>query len=249
MGNKSSKPKKEALPKHFSHRHPLNLITHDPETLTLITSPCSACKLELSGTRLYSCTVCNDFFLHGSCFDMPKEIIHPFHKEHVLVLLSKPAYKEGRFRCDACGEKGKGFSYHCDPCGTDLHNYCAVMPFSVTHDCHVHRLKLVFGSLYANKKFSCAICQMPGSRQWLYRCRPCEFYAHLKCVRGGGGGVGGGGIAALGTFTVGGGIVVLGALPGEMDDDGGDDDEIDGQDLSDVGNGAVDLIGALLGFL
>ncbi|KAL6569759.1 hypothetical protein OROMI_014273 [Orobanche minor] len=112
---------------------------------------------------------------------MPMKITHPFHKEHVFTLLPNPAYPEGLFNCDACGQTGKGFSYHCKPCGVDLHILCAVMPLALTCIHHPHELKLTFG----DKSFSCDICKIQvASRHWLYRCNPCGFDAHLNCARG-----------------------------------------------------------------
>ncbi|XP_012849624.1 PREDICTED: uncharacterized protein LOC105969416, partial [Erythranthe guttata] len=168
---------------HFSHRHPLKLIAYDPETLNLTTSPCSACKLQPSPSgMLYSCTICQDYFLHQSCFEMPVKLTHPFHK-HALALVTKPAYGDARFKCDACGERGNGFSYHCKKCSFDLHMLCAMLPLSVTHDSHVkHNLELSSESPYLDNKFSCDICMSIGSCQWLYRCKSCGFDAHLKCA-------------------------------------------------------------------
>ncbi|EYU27122.1 hypothetical protein MIMGU_mgv1a017892mg [Erythranthe guttata] len=165
---------------HFSHPHPLKLVDHQ-QTLNLITSPCSACKLEPSGT-IYSCTICKDFFLHKKCFEMPTKLIHPFHKKHALTLTSKPTYGEMLFRCDACQQRGDGFSYHCKPCGFDLHVLCATLPFSITHESHaIHKLELITCEL-SKSKFNCSICMKLGLRQWLYRCKSCGFDAHLKCV-------------------------------------------------------------------
>ncbi|GFQ01284.1 probable nucleoredoxin 1 [Phtheirospermum japonicum] len=116
---------------------------------------------------------------------MPMKITHPFHKDHAFTLLPGPAYAEGLFSCDACGEPGKGFSYHCKPCGVDLHVLCASMPLSVTRTCHMHELRLKFGLPYDDKSFYCDVCMGPGgSRHWLYRCGPCGFGAHLNCALG-----------------------------------------------------------------
>ncbi|KAL7120689.1 hypothetical protein ACP275_02G137600 [Erythranthe tilingii] len=175
---------------HFSHPHPLTLINTDhhhqqQQTLNLSSSSsCSGCSLSISGT-IYSCTICKDFFLHKKCFDMPKKITHPFHKEHALTLLPVPAYEDGQFKCDACGEAGKCFSYHCKPCGVDLHVLCAAVPLTLTHASHhMHKLDLTFESPYDTKDFSCDICKKPGGDHWLYRCSPCGFDAHLSCARG-----------------------------------------------------------------
>ncbi|KAG8391323.1 hypothetical protein BUALT_Bualt01G0175900 [Buddleja alternifolia] len=172
---------------HFSHPHPLNLINYQ-QTLTLTPTPppssccCSACKLNPSG-MIYSCTTCN-FFLHKNCFEMPRKITHPFHKDHSLTLLPKPDYSDGLFKCDGCGETGDGFSYNCKPCGLDLHILCAVMPLSVTYVSHAHKLDLTFEPPYGTNDFCCDICKRNGSNNWLYRCSLCGFDAHLNCARG-----------------------------------------------------------------
>ncbi|KAL3622422.1 hypothetical protein CASFOL_033833 [Castilleja foliolosa] len=166
---------------HFSHPHPLKLIPYQ-QTLNL-TSSCPACNLNPSGS-IYSCTPCN-FFLHQKCFEMPTKITHPFHKDHTFTLLPRPAYAEGLFSCDACGQPGKGVSYHCKPCGVDLHVPCASMPLSVTRACHMHELRLTFGLPKSDTNFYCDVCMGPGgSRHWLYRCGPCGFDAHLNCALG-----------------------------------------------------------------
>ncbi|KAL7158207.1 hypothetical protein ABFS83_02G126800 [Erythranthe nasuta] len=190
MGKVTSEHQKET-PTHFSHPHPLTLITTDHNHLhqqhpyqTLVSSSCAGCNLNVSGTNFYTCTVCS-FFLHKKCFEMPMKITHPFHKEHTLALLPKPAYSTaGVFNCDACFEPGKGFSYSCEPCGIDLHILCASTPLSVTNaTCHPHKLDLAFGSPYDTKNFSCDVCKKIGGDHWLYRCGLCGFDAHLTCAR------------------------------------------------------------------
>ncbi|KAL9175651.1 hypothetical protein ABFS82_02G125000 [Erythranthe guttata] len=163
---------------HFSHPHPLKPIPYQ-QTLNL-TSPCPACKLKPSAGILYTCTVCKDYFLHKKCSDMPQKIDHFCHKKP-LTLLPKPASTNGRFVCNACGKSGDGFSYN--GIDVDLHMLCALMPLSVAHESHVHMLSLIFESSYPFKSYSCGICNAPGStRHWLYRCKLCEFNAHLDCA-------------------------------------------------------------------
>ncbi|KAH0726164.1 hypothetical protein KY285_001872 [Solanum tuberosum] len=114
---------------------------------------------------------------------MPQQINHPFDKEHSLTLLPKSIYPEGNFRCDACGETGDGFSYHCNSCGIDLHILCAVLPQYITHRSHRHQLEIQFSSPYSSKSFRCDICKNIGANQWLYRCHTCGFDAHLNCTK------------------------------------------------------------------
>lgn len=164
---------------HLSHpQHPLELTTHQNFAPSQV---CSGCKIQAIGS-VYTCKSC-DFFLHLECSQMPQQINHPFDKEHTFTLLPKPIYPEGNFQCDACGETGDGFSYHCETCGTDLHILCAVLPRCVTHWSHHHQLELQFSSPYPDKSFCCDICKNIGANQWLYRCNTCGFDAHMNCTK------------------------------------------------------------------
>ncbi|CAN8285631.1 unnamed protein product [Cochlearia groenlandica] len=162
---------------HFSHPHPLQL------TPAASSPPCFACKFAGGNSRIYSCRPCN-FSLHESCSKMKQVIKHPSHPSHTLSLLVAPVYDGGYFSCDGCGIIGTGFSYQCSHCDFDIHALCAYKPLSVVHNSHPqHSLKLAFQSPYgANKGFSCDICGKIGKNQWLYRCIPCEFDAHVGCI-------------------------------------------------------------------
>ncbi|MCD7446816.1 hypothetical protein HAX54_016910 [Datura stramonium] len=165
---------------HFSHPpHNLELITHQNFAPSQL---CSGCKVQVTGS-VYTCKSCN-FFLHIECSQMPQQINHPFDKEHTFTLLPNPIYPEGNFRCDACGETGDGFCYHCKTCGTDLHILCSVLPqCGVGHWSHHHQLELQFSPPYPDKSFRCDICKNIGANQWLYRCDTCGFDAHLNCTK------------------------------------------------------------------
>lgn len=115
---------------------------------------------------------------------MKQVISHPSHPSHTLTLLVAPVYDGGYFNCDGCGVNGTGFSYQCSLCDFDVHALCAYKPLSIVHKSHPqHSLKLAFHSPYgADKGFSCDICLKIGKNQWLYRCIPCEFDAHIGCI-------------------------------------------------------------------
>ncbi|KAL6569761.1 hypothetical protein OROMI_014275 [Orobanche minor] len=164
---------------HFSHPHPLNLTNVDslPQNFS-----CSACKLNDTKGCIYTCKPCN-FILHLKCYQLPHQIKHPFDRNHDLVLQPKPVYPEGIFNCDACGNHGAGFSYHCSPCGVDLHTTCATLPNQLAHKSHHHQLALCFAAPYPGNAFSCDVCKRAGSKTWMYRCNDCEFDVHLTCVR------------------------------------------------------------------
>ncbi|XVF14143.1 hypothetical protein REPUB_Repub09cG0032100 [Reevesia pubescens] len=161
---------------HFSHPHLLELT--NPQVLNI--SPCSGCKLHSSGW-MYTCKPCN-FTLHTACSQLPQLITHPAHPGHSLSLLPTPAYPVGYFRCDACGQQGHGFNYHCNQCDFDVHSICASKPLSLYHQSHPCQLQLFFYPPYQTKGFSCDICHQIGSNHWLYRCSICEFDVHMTCA-------------------------------------------------------------------
>ncbi|XP_059300093.1 uncharacterized protein LOC132052528 [Lycium ferocissimum] len=162
--------------KHFSHPHELQLCTQLQHLI-----PCSGCKLPPLG-QMYICRPCN-FTLHLSCAKFPQLITHPSHPNHPLNLLPTSKYPGGQFNCDACKQRGNGFSYHCSHCEFDLHVICASKPLKITHQLHQCSLELTFKNPYANAKgFSCDVCHKIGAKQWLYRCPACEFDVHLDCL-------------------------------------------------------------------
>ncbi|XP_019191874.1 PREDICTED: uncharacterized protein LOC109186374 [Ipomoea nil] len=175
MGRVNTSETNQSSVLHFSHPHPLHLSNPHPF------QSCSACCLEAKSAAVYTCTHCN-FCLHQTCFEMPQKLTHPFDTAHVLSLLPTPAYPEGLFSCDACGKRGNGFSYHCQPCGIDLHTICASLPMLLAHSSHHHQLSLTFSPPYQGNRFSCDLCRKVGSKNWLYHCTACEFDIHLSCI-------------------------------------------------------------------
>ncbi|CAL9003943.1 unnamed protein product [Prunus brigantina] len=173
--------------KHFSHRHELcsYQVQKDDEII------CSSCELPLdlmmnSATSAYKCTKskCN-FYLHDLCFELPQKIKHKSHPKHPLTL-STPPYEYGEFMCDACGEFGTCFTFHCTHCKYDLHVQCATLPETLSHHHHQHLLTLLYSLTdhheNEGKHNICDFCQGTFPRGcWLYSCRDCDYSTHLGC--------------------------------------------------------------------
>ncbi|CAN1169012.1 hypothetical protein LINPERHAP2_LOCUS28156, partial [Linum perenne] len=118
--------------KHFSHAHPLRPIDVKEEEELI----CSGCELDLYGSA-YTCSksAC-EFYLHSSCFDLPKQLQFPpdhvSRHQHPLVLLPSPSRENGdedeypKFVCNACGDYGTGFTYSSET--FNLHVTCAFLP-------------------------------------------------------------------------------------------------------------------------
>ncbi|CAN0927627.1 hypothetical protein LINGRAHAP2_LOCUS36008 [Linum grandiflorum] len=183
MDSKEQSNTTNDLHHHFAHQHPLNR-TVSSENVT-----CNGCTFEISpGNDFYACETCNSFSLHKLCFHLPQTTAHPAHPDESLNLSvisqsqsqsqsSSPAPK-----CRACTKTiAAGFYYGCGGGGGGncYHNLCLTLPLSVTVSGHPHPLKIQFSPPY---DFSCDLCAKPSYKGWLYRCRFCEFDAHIACA-------------------------------------------------------------------
>ncbi|CAN8286499.1 unnamed protein product [Cochlearia groenlandica] len=183
--------------RHPSHNHPLR--SHKAQAGEEII--CSGCNLDLIGPS-FKCTKSEcDYFLHKSCFDLPRKIRHKSHPNHPLNLLYTPPYESTAYGCDACGEDGTNFVYNCSTCKYDVHVGCVSMPETMKHEEHAHTLTLLYSSpLEKGRIFTCDVCdETIPNNLWLYYCKNCDYGTHLhSCVddeeeepkRGGGGGGG-----------------------------------------------------------
>ncbi|CAH8392110.1 unnamed protein product [Eruca vesicaria subsp. sativa] len=180
--------------RHPSHNHPLRGHKAQAEEELI----CSGCDLDLIGAA-FKCTKSEcDYFLHKSCFELPRENRHKSHPDHPLTLLYTPPYESSTYTCDACGEYGSGFVYNCSVCQCDVHVGCVSMPETVEREGHAHPLTLLYRSPYQNGLiFHCDEChETVPDNLWSYYCKECDYGTHLhSCAveekeepkRGGGG--------------------------------------------------------------
>ncbi|VVB03345.1 unnamed protein product [Arabis nemorensis] len=157
----------------LSHSHPLRVHKAQAEEEII----CSGCELDLIGAA-FKCTKSEcDYFLHKSCFELPRETRHKAHPDHPLTLLFSPTYESSTYGCEACDEYGSGFVYHCSICQYDLHVGCVSMPESVEREGHAHPLTLLFCSPYKNGSiFNCDVCQQTvPDNIWSYYCKECDY--------------------------------------------------------------------------
>ncbi|XP_059654313.1 uncharacterized protein LOC132301037 [Cornus florida] len=171
---------------HFSHQHGLQL-SEIQEKDGIV---CSGCEQDLSGSA-YNCAKSNcNFYLHKSCFELPKQIQHKSHLEHPLILLSSPAYEDGDFTCNACFQNGTAFTYNCSTCKFDLHVGCSSLHETVKREDHEHPLTLMYSSPHKKVNedeneviFVCDVCRCTVDEHcWAYCCNLCDFGTHLHCV-------------------------------------------------------------------
>nr|XP_027080299.1 uncharacterized protein LOC113703207 isoform X2 [Coffea arabica] len=174
---------------HFSHEeHPLILSElrkeNDDGSIDRKFVVCYGCQEQILDPAAYCCFACH-FFLHKRCAELPRQIRHPMHSQHDLVLLGKPPYYSRSCICDACGQDDwKFFTYHCSLCEFDLDVSCAILdqpeilePREIELDCHHHRLI----QLEKPASFLCDACGKVDEDS-SYLCTICPFWIHKKCA-------------------------------------------------------------------
>ncbi|KAK6149226.1 hypothetical protein DH2020_016751 [Rehmannia glutinosa] len=106
--------------------------------------------------------------------------MHPADPNHRLTLFASSLIAKLPTECEACERYISGFYYSCDKCSVYYHMLCIAMPLSVKIPFfHPHILKLEIKPPY---DFQCDLCDRPSYSGWLYRCRLCEFDAHISCA-------------------------------------------------------------------
>ncbi|XAR67954.1 hypothetical protein NMG60_11002910, partial [Bertholletia excelsa] len=140
---------------------------------------CYACEQPISGP-LYDCKRCL-FFLHKSCAELPRELTHPYHPEHALILRPNPPTNYACCRCDVCSEICTRFIYHCSTCKFDVDINCALVVHNVQQRvqqaCHQHELT----PLHKPALFFCDACGTEHKGP-SYLCTTCGFWANEQCV-------------------------------------------------------------------
>ncbi|KAL8111412.1 hypothetical protein AgCh_019220 [Apium graveolens] len=111
-----------------------------------------------------------------------KVIHHEGHKEHSLT-----SQRQALFKCDACWEEDKDYSYVCYTCDFWIHEKCASSPPIIPAPTyHHHPLTLIFSIPVMHRYFGrlCAICnKRVQSLCWSYYCHKCTFFVHIQCSK------------------------------------------------------------------
>ncbi|XP_015078039.1 uncharacterized protein LOC107021834 [Solanum pennellii] len=172
----------EGVTKHFSHSHNLNMYNFQHYSQT----NCNVCGLQLVGSG-YGCESCQ-FYLHASCFDLPRKIQHNAHPAHPLTLRYPSYYKHCGKTCDACCEHIKqSFLYCCDLCHFDLHVTCATL-YNVVKGPNKSNGKLRLCHTFPfgdNIIARCNVCNKKVSKEgWMYYSKDTGHIAHINCAKG-----------------------------------------------------------------
>ncbi|KAM7500104.1 hypothetical protein LguiA_024518 [Lonicera macranthoides] len=173
---------------HFSHKHRLILkeeehqhgIGDDDDGDIQTFGRCNGCLDPISSSLLggayYSCvdTKC-EFFLHKLCAEHPREINHPLHPEHKLIL-----YKDRSTVCNGCKcISGERFIYICYDCDFALDIICVTLAErKIDHKSHIHPLIRLPSPELTN-------CHARGTEHKgiFYQCPTCFlFLIHEDCL-------------------------------------------------------------------
>lgn len=160
-------------------RHPL----HPKHSLTLLSREpnhaygCEACDEPLDGFT-YNCKTCY-FNLHAMCASIPSTFRNEIH-EHSLILCKKLAYST---KCASCKDDCRNTVFECAICNLVLDFKCALLPYKVKHNRHVHPLILTSLIEDETDEYYCFACEERRQpNHWVYYCPDCEISAHKNCV-------------------------------------------------------------------
>ncbi|XP_059630587.1 protein VACUOLELESS GAMETOPHYTES-like [Cornus florida] len=168
----------------FSHRHYLTLDQKERKEGDQMT--CYGCTNKI-WSDFYGCTHCKHYICK-SCFGLPPEMLHPFHKEHPLTLLAESPYKEASASpyCHACRVKCEGFIFHCSECKFDLDVNCATLLMPTTNNnkaseqqTHPHALIPCY-TKYKQIEFLCCVSKQ-SINGTIYVCLSCRAIVDESC--------------------------------------------------------------------
>ncbi|XP_031397465.1 uncharacterized protein LOC116208259 [Punica granatum] len=159
------------------HEHPMRLqfLTkgHRYNSGSIVCCECPAEGL------VYVCTNYCSTMIHKTCAELPRELEHPIHPQHPLLLSFEPLDKSNP--CSACLESSRGFTYYCDYCKIQFHAHCVMRRPTLKHPRHEHSLsyfKEIGRDLYGAQ---CNVCY-DECRIDFYRCVPCNYNLHFSCL-------------------------------------------------------------------
>ena len=155
---------------HFCHEHPL--VYYEMKTKIFFCYLCGEKILDSS----YRCIKCKQFYLYKSCFELSRELHHPLHRKHPLVLTYAYDHK-----CNHCAKYiFSYFSCSCLSCSFNLHLGCASLPpLPHTMEVQIHDRSLTL--LRKLITFTCDACGKEG-KNTPYLCLKCAFCVHPICA-------------------------------------------------------------------
>ncbi|ESR46218.1 hypothetical protein CICLE_v10003700mg, partial [Citrus x clementina] len=152
---------------------------------------CKICNERIDGPGYACASPSCTFYLHKSCGELQREIQHPLHPAHLLIL-EEPFHQhylifnekkvgddDVVIICDICETSLQGPAYSCGTCEFSIHKSCAELPQKIDHPFHRHSLELPKTDHYSNR---CGACRDECSRV-AYRCYKCHYNLHYQCTK------------------------------------------------------------------
>ncbi|OMO93976.1 Protein kinase C-like, phorbol ester/diacylglycerol binding protein [Corchorus olitorius] len=165
-----------------SYKDPPSIGNNDNgmEQVVESTAKCFGCWEPLLDPHVY-CSIDSGFKLHKKCVELPREINHPFHCKHPLIL----QFNSEIFSCAICVDtRGAfGFCYHCSPCDFTIHIACLTSPSPppiIQDKHHPHP----FTQFSRDSPFTCDACgtDQKGGPPFPYLCLECNLLLHKECI-------------------------------------------------------------------
>jgi hypothetical protein len=125
------------------------------------------CEKQVSGPN-YCCERYSGLLLHKTCAELRRELQHPLHPKHSLLLINVPWNPEAQ--CEGCNRLHirRGFNYYCFDCNFNLDRRCASLLLTVEVESHAHPLTLMRRSV----SFTCDACGKQGKGMFYSCCLP-----------------------------------------------------------------------------
>ncbi|KAK2639978.1 hypothetical protein Ddye_027773 [Dipteronia dyeriana] len=158
---------------HADHQHQHQLVLKSYKKPYI----CDGCKEPGIGSR-YRCEEC-DYDLHKLCIFYKSTTSHNFFLNSTFKFLLRPL---GDRFCDGCGKTVRGFLYHCEEKGWDLHPCCMNLPNKLKVDDVQFKLR----DKVLKKCFWCNRKRLEGSvskiKGWSYVSNHEKYHFHVYCA-------------------------------------------------------------------
>ncbi|KAL4271362.1 hypothetical protein GQ457_13G026140 [Hibiscus cannabinus] len=156
--------------KPFLHQHHLVYDEYEKQEAC-----CDQCNLHIDGWA-FTCETCK-FWLHKSCAvkQLPLEISHPLHSQHLLKLVYEESNDSVHFFCKGCSGLTRRCLYRCRDCNFNLDLICASSTTITTS--HSYR------EIDYSDQYYCDVCEEERKvGDPVYCCNKCTFVAHIGCA-------------------------------------------------------------------
>ncbi|KAK3026784.1 hypothetical protein RJ639_040262 [Escallonia herrerae] len=150
----------------------------DGETKKVV---CSVCLEPINPDHaFFSCTGCDELFVHKTCLYLPWQTEYPMHPHTPLTLLPDREGPHSLCLCHVCGRDSERF-YSCEDCKFHVCIIC-IVESKIKHVSHEHLLIPSELEERDEEEVICYGCQKPIADDQVYSCSGCNFFLHKTCA-------------------------------------------------------------------